>query len=297
MEQKQTFGSVFYGLFIIKISYNSGLFLRYTNKIMFSTVEKYSGSAKILLGLIALTFIGFGVSTVAAPGSDYIVKVGEQKVSQHDVQQALHNMQGEGNSQSAFNSLLQQAYLTEGAQQMGIGVSLEQLKQVIVNDASFHENGVFSQQKLNDYLKMRNMTEDQLVNDVRRQFELQNLLNLAQAGTLVSDAQAKQLMNIMFAERVVRTVAFDPRAYSGQVKTDDTSLRRYYEQNKADYTLPQAVKFQYVALSAKDLAAKQTVGEEELKKVFEQAKQSAEPQREVAHIMFALSEGTGYRCF
>lgn len=156
---------------------------------MFATVEKYSGPAKVLLGLIALTFIGFGVSTVAAPGSDYIVKVGEQKVSQNDVQQALHDMQASGgaaaDSQAVFNSLLQRAYLTEGAQQMGIGVSQEQLKQVIVDDPTFHENGKFSQQKFNEYLKMRNMTEDQLVNDIRRQFELQNLLNLAQAGALV----------------------------------------------------------------------------------------------------------------
>ena len=47
---------------------------------MFSAVEKYNGPAKIMLGLIALTFIGFGASTVAAPGSDYIVKVGDEKI-------------------------------------------------------------------------------------------------------------------------------------------------------------------------------------------------------------------------
>ena len=262
---------------------------------MFATVEKYSGPAKVLLGLIALTFIGFGVSTVAAPGSDYIVKVGEQKVSQNDVQQALHDMQASGgaaaDSQAVFNSLLQRAYLTEGAQQMGIGVSQEQLKQVIVDDPTFHDNGKFSQQKFNEYLKMRNMTEDQLVNDIRRQFELQNLLNLAQAGTLISDAQVKQLVNIMFAERIVRTVAFDPRVYAEQVKPDDTALHRYYEQNKEDYTLPQAIKFQYIALSAKDLADTQKVTEDELKKAFEQASQLVEPKREVAHIMFALTEG------
>ncbi|WP_373823546.1 SurA N-terminal domain-containing protein, partial [Neisseria dentiae] len=50
---------------------------------MFVAVEKYKTPAKILLGLIALTFVGFGVSTVAAPGSDYIVKVGDQKVSEN----------------------------------------------------------------------------------------------------------------------------------------------------------------------------------------------------------------------
>ena len=46
---------------------------------MFHTVEKYKTPAQILLGLIALTFIGFGVETARNSGSDYIVKVGSEK--------------------------------------------------------------------------------------------------------------------------------------------------------------------------------------------------------------------------
>ncbi len=76
---------------------------------MFVAVEKYKTPAKILLGLIALTFVGFGVSTVAAPGSDYIVKVGGQKVSEHQLNTAVQNMQAAGGSESrdaVFNALV-----------------------------------------------------------------------------------------------------------------------------------------------------------------------------------------------
>ena len=79
---------------------------------MFHTVEKYKGPAQILLGLIALTFVGFGVSTVANPDSDYIVKVGNQKISDHDLNLAMQNIQASGGEQprdAVFQSLLQRA--------------------------------------------------------------------------------------------------------------------------------------------------------------------------------------------
>ncbi|MFV2029553.1 SurA N-terminal domain-containing protein [Neisseria sp. S1] len=261
---------------------------------MFSTVDKYSGAAKVLLGLIALTFVGFGASTVAAPGSDYIVKVGDIKISAQALNDAMQNAQAAGGQQSrdaVFQGLLQRAYLTQGAKLMGIGVSQEQIKQIIVDDPSFHDaSGKFSQALLTQYLQQRNMSEDRFVEDIREQFALQNMVNLVQNGVLVSDAQAAQLVNLLQSERTIRSVTFSPEAFAVRVKTDDVTLKNYYEANKKDYVIPQAVKIEYVELNMKDLADKQAVSEEEIKKAFEQEKTSAQPQREVAHIFFPVAQ-------
>lgn len=261
---------------------------------MFASVEKYSGPAKILLGLIALTFVGFGVSTVAAPGSDYIVKVGDQKISQNDLNQAVQNAQASGGEQprdAIFNGLLQRAYLIQGARDMGISVSQEQLKQIIVDDPSFHDaDGKFSQALLNEYLSQRHLSEDQFVAEIRQQFALQNMMNLVQNGTLVSDAQASQLVNLMQAERTIRTITFSPQAFVQQVKVDDKALQNYYKANKKDYVIPEAVKLEYVALNAQVLAAKQTVSEQELRDAFEQESKTAQPKREIAHILFPVAQ-------
>lgn len=256
---------------------------------MFATVEKYRGAAKVLLALISLALVGFGVSTVANPNADFIAKVGKRKISQEDVREALQNMEAGSSSQSVFQSLLQRAYLLEGASEMGIGVSLEQLKQVIVNDPAFHdETGRFSQQKFNDYLNQRRLTEDRFIEQIRSQFELQNLINLAQAGTVTSDVQIKQIAAILESPRIVRTTVFDPRAFMAGIKAEEGDLKAYFEKNKANYTLPQAVKFEFVALSADSLAEKQTVSEDELKQAFEEQTRAAQPKREVAHIMLRV---------
>ncbi|UOO83129.1 SurA N-terminal domain-containing protein [Uruburuella testudinis] len=261
---------------------------------MFASVEKYSGPAKVLLGLIALTFVGFGVSTVAAPGSDYIVKVGDQKVSQQALNQAVQNAQAAGGNESRdaiFNALLQRALLTEGAKQMGVSVSQQQLKQIIVDDPSFHDaSGKFSQDLLNQYLSQRHLSEDQFVAEIREQFALQNMMNLVQNGTLVSDAQARQLVNLMQSQRTIRTVTFSPEAFAAQVKTDDAALKGYYEAHQKDYTIPQAVKLEYVALNAQNLAAAQPVSEQELRTAFEQESAAAQPKREIAHILFPVAQ-------
>lgn len=259
---------------------------------MFSTIEKYNGLAKVVMGLIALTFVGFGVNTVASGGSDYITKVGDQKISQEQINQALRNLQNSGNANvppaSVYQSLLQHAYLTEGARLMGIGVSMETLKKKIANAPIFQENGKFSQAKFNEYLKQIGISEDQLVEQERDTMALETLENLSRDGAIVSDAQAKQIVSILNAPRVVRMVSINPEAFVGKVSLDDATLKSYYEANKQNYVLPQAVKFQYIALTPDDLIGKQTVSEAEIKAAYEQSANEGKARRSVQHILVPL---------
>ena len=258
---------------------------------MFSAVEKYNGPAKIMLGLIALTFIGFGASTVAAPGSDYIVKVGDEKISTQNVQTTVRE-EGLESNQDALAVLTDRAYLYEGARAMGINVSLEQLKQVIMADKGFQdENGRFNEQKFRNFLAQSGLTEDQLIENLRRQFELQNVANLAANGNIVSSQQLERIAKLMQAEREIRTAVVDPRNFAAGVKVDDAALKAYYDKDKSKYLIPKAVKFEYIELSAKTLADRQTVSEEEVKKAFAEQQSSAQPKQEVSHIMFALAQG------
>ena len=258
---------------------------------MFSAVEKYNGPAKIMLGLIALTFIGFGASTVAAPGSDYIVKVGDEKISTQNVQTTVRE-EGLESNQDALTVLTDRAYLYEGARAMGINVSLEQLKQVIMADKSLQdENGRFNEQKFRNFLAQSGLTEDQLIEKLRHQFELQNVANLAANGNIVSSQQLERIAKLMQAEREIRTAVVDPRNFAAGVKVDDAALKAYYDKDKSKYLIPKAVKFEYIELSAKTLADRQTVSEEEVKKAFAEQQSSAQPKQEVSHIMFALTQG------
>ncbi len=259
---------------------------------MFSTVEKFSGPARILLGVIALTFVGFGASSMATSSSDYLVQIGEHKITAQAVRLALQSARANGdekaNEQSIFQALKERAYLLEGAKAMGIEVSIDKLKQKIVSVPAFQENGTFSQAKFDAYLKQAGISEDQFVKDEEESMILDNLVNLGRDGTVITDTQAKQLLELTQSARMVRSLTINPQAFAAQVKTDDAALKAFYEQHKADYVLPEAVKFQYAVLSLQDLAAKQTVSEDELKTAFEQSVNSKKPRRSVQHILIPL---------
>lgn len=259
---------------------------------MFSSVEKYKGPVKIILGLIALTFVGFGANSLSSGSAAYIVEVGDQKISQEQVNHTLQNMQRSGNEQATqtdvFRALLRRAYLTEGARMMGISVSTEALKRQIANAPAFQENGKFSQAKFHDYLKQAGLSEDQLVTEERQAMALDNLNNLAAEGTIVSDAQAKQIIGILYSTRIVRMSAVNPEAFAAKVSVDDATLKQAYEAGKKNYVLPQAVKFQYVVLTPQNVAAKQTVSEAELKAAYEKSANEGKVRRSAQHILIPL---------
>lgn len=241
---------------------------------MFHIVEKYRTPAQIILGVICLSFVFAGGYTLAVPGTDYISKVGDIKIKVNDVndfQRRIQNASGNPVSKKlVYDSLVDQAYVQQGANDMNITVPIDQIKQVIASDPSFQENGKFVEAKYRAFLQQAGMSEDALIDGMRKQYAMQSMLNLMKAGNVVSDAQAKQMVNLLQAAREVQTLTFPAANFTHQVVVDDNKLKAYYEANKKKYYLPQAVKYEYVQLSAMELGAKESVSEAEIQEAYNQ---------------------------
>ncbi len=114
---------------------------------MFHSIEKYRTPAQVLFGADCINLRRLRGQHGIPSGADYIVQVGDEKISDHSINNAMQNEQADGGSPlcaTAFQSLLQRAYLKQGAKLMGISVSSEQIKQIIVDDPNFHDaNGKF----------------------------------------------------------------------------------------------------------------------------------------------------------
>ncbi|MCO6518223.1 MAG: SurA N-terminal domain-containing protein [Snodgrassella sp.] len=246
---------------------------------MFHIVEKYRTPAQIILGVICLSFVFAGGYSLAVPGTDYISKVGDIKIKVSDVndfQRRLQNASGNPVSkQLVYDTLVDQAYIQQGAQDMSINVSLEQIKQIIASEPSFQENGKFVETKYRAFLQQAGMSEEALIDDIRKQYAMQTMLNLMKAGNLVSDVQAKQMVNLLQSARQLQTVTFPAANFVNQVAIDDNKLKAHYEANKKQYYQPQAVKYEFVQLSAAELGAKENVSAEELKEAYDKIPASA----------------------
>ena len=241
---------------------------------MFAIVEKHRRLSQVLLGLITVTFVGFGAQTLTSGmHSSYISKIGNTHITAEQVQELLREAPRHSDQpiskDDVYQSLVQQAYFDQGAAELGVGeLSIEQIKGVITRDPSFQVNGQFSPEQFQAYLRQRGITEERLIEEMRSQYRRQTLISLLSNGNIVSDSQANQILALTGSERELRTVPFNAADFASKVQPTDAALRSYFEANKAKYALPLAVKLEFVDLNVEELAKQQTVSAQELQEAY-----------------------------
>ena len=260
---------------------------------MFHSIEKYRSLVQVLLGLITASFvIGLGFTGAEfAGGRNYIVKIGDQTVTRRDLEEALRNTaQAGGNPDRnrVFQTLVEQAYLEEAGRRLGIGISDEQIKQMVVDAPEFQgADKKFSPELFRQAIQAAGLSEEQFVGQMRRRMTVLTLISLLSPDGY-ADAQIKQTLDALAGVRVVRSAAIDPQSFAEKIPADDAALKKYYEANKKNYILPQAVKFQYFKITPKLLADKQSAAEDEIRQAFDARKGSLKTKYRIAHILFAV---------
>ena len=258
---------------------------------MFHIIDKYRIPAQIVLGLIGISFMAFGVSSFqVTPDNNYIVQIGDERITRYQLDQAMQNTEASGamaDRQAVFNTLMQQAYLLEGAKKMGLVVSDEQIKQMVVNAPQFHDaNGKFDVSLFKNYLEQAHLNEQTFMDNERRRLTVALLLQTLGSG-VAADVQAAQLLNATLATRTIRSAHIDTTGFVDKVKVDEADLKKFYEANQKKYILQQGIKFEYVIVSPNDLMDKQNVSDEEIEKAFNETKSNIKPKRKLAHILIS----------
>lgn len=264
---------------------------------MFDIVQKYSTASKIVLGIIGLTFVvagGVVASSGAVSGDNYLVKVGEQPVTLEKLREIAKQRDGEITDQVQKDILLaltQQAYLLEGAKRMGVVVSDEQLKKIIMQQTAFQENGVFKESLYKDYLAKNNLKEEPFLDNLRSDFSLQAVFNLIQSSQIIADSQIKQAIHLFEAPRTIRTYTFSQNQFFDKVDTSDKALQAYYDGHKKDFIQAQGLKFDFIVLNGNDVIKQIQVSDAEAKAYFDKNQASLPAKRHVAHILVAFPQG------
>lgn len=252
---------------------------------MFASIEKHRTTAQVLLALIGISFIGFGASQFSfSSNNQYIVKIGDQIITRYQLDNAVRANRG-ATREAVFRQLMNRAYLTEGAKQLGLSISETELKQSIVNNKNFHDaNGKFSTELFKQILASNGLSEQQFLESERETLLLESIGKIL-GSNVVADSQVAQFLNSTMAMRKIRNVGVNPQVFESKVKIDDASLKKFYDANQKSYTLPQAVQFEFVRFSPQTLAEKETVSDEEVKQAQQDVQNSSTNKREIAHIL------------
>ena len=264
---------------------------------MFSFVQNYRILITIILGLIALTFVGFGVSGYSpATEEPYLVKVGDAKIRQTDLDEALREMPqpptDDKGKDVVLEQLIRQELLLQEAKHNGIVISSQQIADYIGSIPILQENGKFSDKLYREFLRNRGMSAASFEKKIEKTLLLQTQISPVFNAQIVTKSQAELMAKIFGEERVVRYSMFSPQSFAADVKLSDEALKKHYQDNLKRYRSPELVKVQFVVLAQDALADKLTVNDAELKKYYDAHQQEfAQDKRRIAHILLAVPKG------
>lgn len=279
---------------------------------MFDLVAKHR--KWIMIGLFVLIippFALFGVDQYFRDSTraQTVAKVGDYEIGEQEFlralrerQDMLRNMSGgkvdpailDSNEQRSevVDMLVRQRVLVTQGLRAGLGITTEQLRAYIAQVPLFQDNGQFSRDRYQDFLKAREMTAAMFENRLRHDLMI-SLLNDAYADTnFVPRTVADRLARLTEQQREVSRAVVAPEKFAQAVKLEDGAAKKYYDEQQSEFRIPEQVRVEYVTLSAETIAAGVHVDPAEVKKFYDQNQRQfgTAESRQAGHILIAVDK-------
>lgn len=271
--------------------------------------EKAQGwIAWVILGMIAITFVLWGVGDRLGinPRGQAAAEVNGDKITMAELDTVVERLQRQQSMQNpeleidvnylkqvALQNLIEVKALQYKTQEMGLRISDDQLKQILLTVPEFQENGAFSQERLNQFLKGMGYTQAAFLNEVRTNI----LVNQLQKGIVYSNfslaPEAKTLIKFIEQKRDVDYVVIPASRFSKTIKISDADIDAYYKKHAEDFVTEEKASFEYLVLNAGDFQKDVQPTEDDLKGFYQKhiAQYTLPEKIKASHILIALPEG------
>jgi peptidyl-prolyl cis-trans isomerase D len=260
--------------------------------------------AKIIIGLIVISFSIFGIESILlGGGGSGVAEVNGEDISGVEVQQAVNTQKRQliammGDSidpamldddllaAQALEGIINRRLLTQSADSMRLVVSERELGTVVAGMEQFQLDGQFSPEVYKSVLATAGYTPASF-----RQGLAQDLvLNQVSSGLAGSDfATPKELAltaTVSAEQRDVRYLTLPVADFRQDVEVSDAQIEQWYTANEAAYMTEESVDLEYIELHVDDF--REPVAEDVLREQFEMTRDEYQYQTEnrVSHILF-----------
>ena len=267
-----------------------------------------STAAKVIIGLIVLSFAAFGLETLLPGGSGTsVAEVNGEEITPFALQEAITQQKRQLVSvlgddidpalldddrlqPRALQSLIQRALLLQKSTALNLVASEAQVGKSITAIEAFQLNGVFSPDAYKSVLANAGYTPERF-----RRAQAEDIV-LTQLQTAISDTEfatqteLSAMANLIAEERDVRYLVIPETEFVAETDLSDEALKNYYHRNEATFFNPEQVVVDYVLLDPADFVV--AVDESVVEEQFEAVKDEYEvaEQARVSHILL-IQEG------
>ncbi len=268
---------------------------------------------KIILGLIIFSFVFAGVgSYLVGGGQPLAAKVGEREITRNDFEQVYQNERNRMQSQlgeyfstllgdpayveqfrkSVLDRMVNDALLDNQAQDLGLRVGDEQIRQAILSMPQFQKDGKFDEEIFNISLRRAGFSSDSFAEYLRQDLVRNQLVLALESTEFTLDNEVKAQGALEAQQREIRTITLNTAEFAKQATVTDEEVSEYYNANKQQFVRPEQVKVSYVELSGDSLKAQAPITDEEIQTYYNenQDKYSTQEKREVSHILIKGDE-------
>ncbi|MCP4990721.1 MAG: peptidylprolyl isomerase [Colwellia sp.] len=277
--------------------------------------EKSQGlTAKIILGLIILTFAVAGVGSYTNSVDTSVATVNGEAISQQAFNKAYQaqrsrmvqqfgemfdTLSNDANymanfRQGVLDNLINEKLIDQNSEALAIRVSDLRLKETIRQMPEFQVDGIFDN---NRYLAIINQAGFFQSSDFR------DYLRVEMTRRQLSQALVATEFNLPYQEelqialqnqtRDIRFTTISAQQFKDAIKLTDEEIKSYYLANQARFENKEQVKVDYISLNVADIAKGITVTDEDLATHYQEnlASFTEAEQRRISHILIEFTDG------
>lgn len=267
--------------------------------------------AKVILGLIAITFALFGVDSYMTgdKSSGVIAEVGDVGISRDEL---VREIQGQSDRmreslgpsfdsattetaefrKQVLDSIIERKALLQDAQKLKFIAPDAYVASVLWQIPTFQQDGKFSPQRYEAVLRQNGRTPTQFENELRQAFMLETVTSPASLAAFPSTTSLTQIARLVAQQREISWVDVPASTVATQIKLAPADVEQYYTANKRAFTEPEQVRAEYLVLDMATVAAGIATSEQAVADYYaSHAAQFGQPeQRSASHILVAVDK-------
>jgi peptidyl-prolyl cis-trans isomerase D len=262
---------------------------------------------KIILGFVALSFVLFGISgfLLGNPNS-WVLKVGKNTIGQSSFNQALKNdreiimasnkspeamkyLESEQFKSAVLGRMVNRIMIEKLRDEFGVSASRDIILKAVAQDPTFkNKEGKFDQEIFTKFLAKNGFNEEKYINEISNDVVAAMIIQTIPMVAPINIAQAVEIENFKQEKRLADIITISSKNIGAVAKPTEEELAKFFEENKQNYSAPEARKVSYLEFSKNNFAKDFAISDAEVLAEYEKNKQNyLTPERRVFyHILF-----------
>ena len=269
--------------------------------------------AYTIIGLLIIPFAVWGINYYFEGGGPMdAAVVGDSKISVQEFQRAYQQqrqrmqamfgnnadpalLDGPRLKQQVLQQLVEERVLNQLAREQGLRVSDRQLHDVIVALPVFQQNGGFSKELYERWLRNQGYVAATFEESFRLGKATEQLREGLTASALFTPVELEQLIALLKQQRELQYTVLALANYVAKATVDDAKIQAYFEKNRDRFVNPEQAQVQFIELKLAQLAEGVTISEADLKTAYQDqmAKYGQPEERSASHLLVKLPLNPG----